>query len=84
MFDITLTGEKHINLMDGVDLAKYMYKVLREREQDIASALAHDAAKDWEQYKLMVGEIRGLTYAREEIKALLERNADDVEDLISS
>lgn len=70
--------------MDVVDFAKHMYKVLREREQDIASSLAHDAAKDWEHYKLMVGEIRGLTYAREEIKALLERNADDVEDLISS
>ena len=70
--------------MDLVDFSTYMYKLLREREQDIASALAHDAAKDWEQYKLMVGEIRGLTYAREEIKALLEKNADDVEDLISS
>jgi len=70
--------------MDVVDFAKHMYKVLREREQDIASALGNDAAKDWEQYKLMVGEIRGLTYAREEMKALLERTADDVEDLISS
>jgi hypothetical protein len=70
--------------MDIVDFAKYMYKLLQEREQDIASALAHDAAKDWEHYKLMVGEIRGLTYAREEIKALLEKHADDVEDLISS
>ena len=70
--------------MDLVDFSTYMYKLLREREQDIASSLAHDAAKDWEHYKLMVGEIRGLAYAREEIKALLERNADDVEDLISS
>jgi hypothetical protein len=70
--------------MDVVDFAKYMYKVLQEREQEIASALAYDAAKDWEHYKLMVGEIRGVTYAREEIKALLEKHADDVEDLISS
>ena len=70
--------------MDLVDFSTYMYKLLREREQDIASALGNDAAKDWEHYKLMVGEIRGLAYAREEIKALLERNADDVEDLISS
>ena len=70
--------------MDLVAFSTYMYKLLQEREQEIASALAHDAAKDWEQYKLMVGEIRGLTYAREEIKALLERHADDVEDLISS
>ena len=70
--------------MDGVDLARYMYKLLREREQEIASSLGMNAAKDWEHYKLMVGEIRGITYAREELKALLENNADDVEDLISS
>ena len=70
--------------MDLVDFSTYMYKLLREREQDIASALAHDAAKDGESYKRMVGEIRGLTYAREEIKALLENHAEDVEDLISS
>jgi hypothetical protein len=70
--------------MDVVDFAKYMYKLLQEREQEIASALAHDAARDWEQYKLLVGEVRGLSYAREEIKALLENHADDVEDLISS
>ena len=70
--------------MDLVDFSTYMYKLLREREQDIASALGMDAAKDWEHYKLMVGEIRGLTYAREELKALLEKHADDVEDFISS
>ena len=70
--------------MDVVDFAKHMYKVLQEREQDIASALAGDACKDWEHYKLMVGEVRGLTYAREELKALLEKHADDVEDFISS
>lgn len=70
--------------MDIVDYSKYMYKILREREQDIANALANGSAKDWEQYKMMVGEIRGLVYAREEIKALLEKHADDVEDLISS
>ena len=70
--------------MDVVDFAKYMYKLLQEREQEIARALAHDAARDWEQYKLLVGEVRGLSYAREEIKALLENHADDVEDLISS
>ena len=70
--------------MDIVNFASYMYKLLREREQGIASDHANDAPKDWESYKLMVGEIRGLAYAREEIKALLEKHADDVEDLISS
>jgi len=70
--------------MDVVDFARYLYKVLREREQDLTNALADGAPKDWEQYKTMVGEIRGLSYAISEVKALLEKNADDVEDLISS
>lgn len=71
-------------MTDVVDFAQYMYKILQQREQEIALALGNDAAKDWEHYKLMVGEIRGLSFAREEIKALLEKHADDVEDLISS
>ena len=53
--------------MDLVDLSKYLYKKLEEREKDIASALSHGSVKDWEQYKMSVGEIRGLSFAREEI-----------------
>jgi hypothetical protein len=71
--------------MDVVDLAKYLYKKLEEREKDIASALSHGSVQNWEQYKMSVGEIRGLSFAREEIKSLLmEKNVDDVEDFISS
>jgi len=66
--------------MDVADFAKYMYKLLREREEGIADSLAHGSARDWEQYQSLVG----LTFAREEIKALLENHADDVEDFISS
>jgi hypothetical protein len=70
--------------MDLVDLSKYLYKKLEEREQNLASALSHGSVQNWEQYKMAVGEIRGLSFAREEIKSLLEKNVDDVEDLISS
>ena len=70
--------------MDVVDLSKYLYKKLEERQKDISFSLANGAVKDWEQYKMSVGEIRGLSFAREEIKSLLEKNVDDVEDFISS
>ena len=70
--------------MDVVAFSQYLYKVLRTREQDIADALVSGSANDWESYKMMVGEARGLAYAIDEVKALLEKNADDVEDLISS
>jgi len=70
--------------MDVVDLAKYLYKKIEERQNDIGSALCHGSVKDWEQYKMSVGEIRGLSFAKDELKALLEKNVDDVEDFISS
>ena len=70
--------------MDVVEWAKYLYKRIEERQKDLGEALSHGSVKDWEQYKMTVGEIRGLSFAREEIKSLLEKNADDVEDLISS
>lgn len=70
--------------MDVVDLSKYIYKRLKEREEGLSSALAHGSVKSWEEYKLTVGEIRGLSLAREEIKTLLENNADYDEDTFSS
>jgi len=70
--------------MDVVDMAKYLYKKIEERQNDISTALSSGSVQNWEQYKMSVGEIRGLAYAREEIKTLLERNVDDVEDFISS
>ena len=70
--------------MDVVDMAKHLYKKIEELENDIAAALSQGAVRDWEQYKMSVGEIRGLSLARDEIRTLLERNVDDVEDFISS
>tara|TARA_R110000868_G_scaffold29100_1_gene108425 strand:- start:903 stop:1121 length:219 start_codon:yes stop_codon:yes gene_type:complete len=71
-------------LMDVVDFSRYLYKVLRARESDIAFAMSQGSVKTWEDYKMLVGEIRGLSLAQEEIKTLLESNQDDVEDIISS
>jgi len=70
--------------MDVVTYAEHMYKVLGEREEQLKNALANDSPKNWEQYKMMVGEIRGIAFARMEFKALLERTVDDDEDFIST
>jgi|TARA_R100000231_G_scaffold59762_1_gene49007 hypothetical protein len=70
--------------MDVVELAKHLYKKIEERQNDISNALSSGSVQNWEQYKMSVGEIRGLSLAKDEIKALLEKNVDDVEDFISS
>lgn len=70
--------------MDVVSLSKALYKAIRLREADLTEGLAAGMPANWEQYQNMVGEIRGLAYAREELKALLERTTDDVEETLSS
>lgn len=70
--------------MDVVSLSKALYKQIREREQDLMEALASGLPASWDQYQNMVGELRGLAYAREELKALLERTSEDAFEAISS
>ena len=70
--------------MDVVDFASYMYKLLRQRQEDIKEVLAADGLPNWEEYKKLVGELRGLSYASDEMKALLENHADYDEDTLSS
>ena len=70
--------------MDVVVFASHMYKVLRQRQDDIKEYLAADSLPNWEEYKKLVGELRGLSYAADEIKALLEKNGDYDEDTFRS
>ena len=69
--------------MDIVQFSQALYKVLRERENDLRDQLAYGAAQDYEQYRSMVGELQGVSFAIAEIKSLLEKSEDDVEDLLT-
>ena len=70
--------------MDVVDFGSHVYKLLRNREEYIKDVLAADGLPSWEEYKKLVGELRGLSYASAEIKSLLEKNADYDEETLSS
>jgi len=70
--------------MDVVQFAQALYKVLRERENDLRDQLANGTAQNFEQYRSMVGELQGVVLAMEEMKTLLEKSEEDVEDLLAS
>jgi hypothetical protein len=70
--------------MDVVVFAQTLYKALRQRQEDIREALAADAPRDWESYKKMVGELRGLAFAEDHVKALLEKREDHDSQSLSS
>tara|TARA_R100000773_G_scaffold33006_1_gene28122 strand:+ start:748 stop:960 length:213 start_codon:yes stop_codon:yes gene_type:complete len=70
--------------MDVVNFAKYLYKKIEQREQDISMVLISGGVQNHEQYRQLVGEAQGLSFAKEEIKSLLENNADYDEDTLRS
>ena len=53
--------------MDVADFAKHVYKMLERREQDIATILTSGGIQDMENYRLLVGEMQGLNYAKGEM-----------------
>jgi len=59
--------------MEVVDFIHRYRKVLINRIDDISLSITSGGVSDWEDYKARVGEIQGVTYALDELKALLEK-----------
>ena len=57
--------------MDVYNFITQYQKNLQRRIEDISVALSSGSASDWEDYKARVGEIQGVTFALDELKALL-------------
>ena len=49
-----------------------MLKNIRERKQDFMITLSNGTVESIEDYRFIVGQIRGMTYAEEEIKATMK------------
>ena len=59
--------------MDGIKLAEYLLKNIRERKKDFMITLSNGTTiESIEDYRFIVGQIRGMTYAEEEIKAAMK------------
>ena len=69
--------------MDVYNFITQYQKNLQRRIEDISVALSSGSASGWEDYKARVGEIQGVTYALDELKALLKK-VNYVEDTDST
>ena len=59
--------------MDGIKLAEHLLKNIRERKQDFMITLSNGTTiESIEDYRFIVGQIRGMTYAEVEIKATMK------------
>lgn len=57
--------------MDIVDFISKYQKVLNNRIEDISLSVTSGGISDMEDYRARVGEIQGVTFALDELKALL-------------
>lgn len=70
MFKSTATQRKIS--VDGIKLAEYLYKNIRQRKEDLAQSLADGSIDSMEDYRFITGQIRGMTWVEEELKSSMK------------
>ena len=59
--------------MDEIDVAQFIFTVIRERRSQIKEILENNGIKNMEQYRELMGEINGLILIRQELSDMLEK-----------
>ena len=70
MFESVTTQGKII--VDGIKLAEYLYKNIRQRKEDLAQSLADGSIDSMEDYRFITGQIRGMTWVEDELKSSMK------------
>lgn len=58
--------------MDALHLAQYLLKSVRERDVRLKDKLADGSIQTLDEYRYIVGQIRGMSYVEDEIKAAMK------------
>ena len=58
--------------MDVIKLADYLYKNIRKRKEDLTQSLADGSIDSLEDYRFITGQIRGMTWVEQEIRASMK------------
>ena len=64
--------------MDGIKLAEYFFKTLRERERNAVDIIASGNIKSMEDYKYVMGELSAIRSLQQDLKEKLQM--DDIDD----
>ena len=63
--------------MDGIKLAEYFFKTLRERERNAVDIFASGNIKSMEDYKYVMGELSAIRSLQQDLKETLQM--DDID-----
>ena len=64
--------------MDGIRLAEYLFKTLRDRERNTVDIIASGNIKSMEDYKYLMGELSAYRSLIEDLKDTL--HMDDIDE----
>ena len=64
--------------MDAVNLAEYLFKNLRQREQNAVHIIASGNVRSMEDYKYLMGELSAIRSLIEDLKETL--HMDDIDE----
>jgi|TARA_R110000822_G_scaffold602_6_gene2729 hypothetical protein len=63
--------------MDAVNLAEYLFKNLRKREQNTVDIIAGGNVRSMEDYKYLMGELSAIRSLIEDLKETLQMEDND-------
>jgi len=59
--------------MDEIFIAEAVFRMIRERRQDIVDMMQYNNVKSMEQYRELIGNLDALNHVEQELKGLLAK-----------
>ena len=59
--------------MDEIFIAEAVFRMIRERRQDIVDMMQYNNVKSMEQYRELMGNLECLNHVEQELKGLLDK-----------
>ena len=63
--------------MDGIRLAEYFFKTLRDRERNAVDIIASGNIKSMEDYKYVMGELSAIRSLQQDLRETLQMDNND-------
>ena len=63
--------------MDGIRLAEYFFKTLRDRERNAVDIIASGNIKSMEDYKYLMGELSAIRSLQQDLRETLQMDDND-------
>ena len=63
--------------MDGIRIAEYIFKTLREREKNTVDIIASGNIKSMEDYKYLMGELSAIRSLQQDLRETLQMDDND-------